>query len=88
MLDLSEEPKAENIALCKEYLEKLAPLNVWLEMEIGGWRHHGLLNDLSPTFGSASQVSRVARKMVSTTRVSIMHPSTPNRRTSGKFMMP
>ena len=35
MLDLSEEPKAENIALCKRYLEKLAPLNIWLEMEIG-----------------------------------------------------
>ncbi|KAF8479896.1 hypothetical protein JB92DRAFT_2800683 [Gautieria morchelliformis] len=35
MLDLSEEPKAENIAICKKYLEKLAPLNVWLEMEIG-----------------------------------------------------
>jgi fructose-bisphosphate aldolase class II len=35
MLDLSEEPKAENIAQCKSYLEKLAPLNIWLEMEIG-----------------------------------------------------
>jgi len=35
MLDLSEEPKEENIALCKKYFEKLAPLNVFLEMEIG-----------------------------------------------------
>jgi len=35
MLDLSEEPKAENIEICKEYLKKMAPLNLWLEMEIG-----------------------------------------------------
>ena len=35
MLDLSEEPKTENIAICKKYLEKLSPLNIWLEMEIG-----------------------------------------------------
>jgi fructose-bisphosphate aldolase, class II len=39
MLDLSEEPKAENIAICKKYLEKLAPLNIWLEMEIGMCLH-------------------------------------------------
>lgn len=37
MLDLSEEPKAENIATCKKYLEKLAPMNIWLEMEIGAF---------------------------------------------------
>ncbi|KIJ26131.1 hypothetical protein M422DRAFT_785317 [Sphaerobolus stellatus SS14] len=35
MLDLSEQPKDENIAICKKYLEKMAPLNLWLEMEIG-----------------------------------------------------
>lgn len=35
MLDLSEEPKEENIAICAEYLKKMAPLNLWLEMEIG-----------------------------------------------------
>lgn len=35
MLDLSEEPKEENIAICKKYFEKMAPLNLWLEMEIG-----------------------------------------------------
>ncbi|PVG00942.1 fructose-bisphosphate aldolase [Serendipita vermifera] len=35
MLDLSEESKEENIAICAKYLEKMAPLNLWLEMEIG-----------------------------------------------------
>jgi len=35
MLDLSEEPKEENIKICAEYLKKMAPLNIWLEMEIG-----------------------------------------------------
>merc|ERR1719219_647969 len=35
MLDLSEEPHDENIGLCKTYLEKMAKLNIILEMEIG-----------------------------------------------------
>ncbi|KAF8844783.1 hypothetical protein BDN67DRAFT_1000125 [Paxillus ammoniavirescens] len=35
MLDLSEEPKEENIKICAEYFEKMAPLGLWLEMEIG-----------------------------------------------------
>jgi len=35
MLDLSEEPKEENIKICVEYFKKLAPLGIWLEMEIG-----------------------------------------------------
>lgn len=35
MLDLSEEPKEENIATCVSYFKKMAPLGLWLEMEIG-----------------------------------------------------
>merc|ERR1712187_757737 len=35
MLDLSEEPHDENIGLCAQYLKKMAPLNLILEMEIG-----------------------------------------------------
>merc|ERR1712151_270771 len=35
MLDLSEEPLEENIAICKDYLEKMAKVNVLLEMELG-----------------------------------------------------
>jgi fructose-bisphosphate aldolase class II len=35
MLDLSEESKEDNIATCVEYFKKMAPLGLWLEMEIG-----------------------------------------------------
>src|ERR1044072_9708788 len=35
MLDLSEEPKEENIAICKKYLERMSKIDLLLEMEIG-----------------------------------------------------
>merc|ERR1719454_2220186 len=35
MLDLSEEPHDVNIGLCAEYLKKMAPMKLILEMEIG-----------------------------------------------------
>merc|ERR1719163_2620452 len=35
MLDLSEEPLEENVGTCVEYLEKMAKMNVLLEMELG-----------------------------------------------------
>lgn len=35
MLDLSEESKEENIAICVKYFKRMAPLGLWLEMEIG-----------------------------------------------------
>jgi len=35
MLDLSEESKEENIATCVKYFKRMAPLGIWLEMEIG-----------------------------------------------------
>jgi fructose-bisphosphate aldolase class II len=35
MLDLSEEPIPENIAICKTYLERMAKIGVILEMELG-----------------------------------------------------
>jgi fructose-bisphosphate aldolase class II len=35
MLDLSEEPLEENIAICKQYMEKFAKLNIRLEFELG-----------------------------------------------------
>jgi len=35
MLDLSEESKEDNIATCVEYFKRMAPLGIWLEMEIG-----------------------------------------------------
>merc|ERR1712003_134482 len=35
MLDLSEEPHEENVSICAEYLKKMAPMKLILEMEIG-----------------------------------------------------
>merc|ERR1712151_687911 len=35
MLDLSEEPLEENIAICKEYMEKFAAMDILLEFELG-----------------------------------------------------
>ncbi|TFK49141.1 fructose 1,6-bisphosphate aldolase [Heliocybe sulcata] len=35
MLDLSEEPKDQNIATCVQYFKRMAPIGLWLEMEIG-----------------------------------------------------
>ncbi|GMI49126.1 hypothetical protein TrCOL_g13551 [Triparma columacea] len=35
MLDLSEEPLEENIAICKEYMEKFAKVDILLEFELG-----------------------------------------------------
>jgi len=35
MLDLSEDPKEENIEICAKYFKRMVPLGIWLEMEIG-----------------------------------------------------
>jgi len=35
MLDLSEEPHEENIGCCAEYMKRMQPMNLILEMEIG-----------------------------------------------------
>jgi len=47
MLDLSEEPKEENIALCAKYFERMSKMGQWLEMEIGitGGEEDGVNNE-------------------------------------------
>lgn len=47
MLDLSEEPDDENIAICVEYFKRMAPMKIWLEMEIGitGGEEDGVSNE-------------------------------------------
>jgi fructose-bisphosphate aldolase class II len=47
MLDLSEEPDEENIAICVQYMKKLAAMKIWLEMEIGitGGEEDGVNNE-------------------------------------------
>jgi len=51
MLDLSEEPDEDNIAICVKYFERLNKMKVWLEMEIGitGGEEDGVNNeDIDP----------------------------------------
>lgn len=47
MLDLSEEPDEENIAICKKYFERMAKMGIWMEMEIGitGGEEDGVNNE-------------------------------------------
>jgi len=47
MVDLSEEPKEENIALTKKYFKRAVPMKQWLEMEIGitGGEEDGILSE-------------------------------------------
>lgn len=47
MLDLSEEPDEENIAICKKYFERMIKMKIWLEMEIGitGGEEDGVNNE-------------------------------------------
>jgi fructose-bisphosphate aldolase class II len=51
MLDLSEEPDEENIAICVKYFKQMEKMNIWLEMEIGitGGEEDGVNNeDIDP----------------------------------------
>ncbi|KAI9506672.1 Fructose-bisphosphate aldolase 1 [Coemansia spiralis] len=47
MIDLSADPKEENIATTKKYFERCAPMKLWLEMEIGitGGEEDGVNNE-------------------------------------------
>ncbi|KAI7882185.1 fructose-bisphosphate aldolase, class II [Lichtheimia hyalospora FSU 10163] len=47
MLDLSEDPKEENIEICLKYLKRMAPMGCMLEMEIGitGGEEDGVNNE-------------------------------------------
>jgi fructose-bisphosphate aldolase class II len=47
MLDLSEEPDEENIAICAAYFKRMVPMKIWLEMEIGitGGEEDGVNNE-------------------------------------------
>ncbi|PLW18481.1 hypothetical protein PCANC_12289 [Puccinia coronata f. sp. avenae] len=47
MIDLSEESKEENIEICCKYFERMAKIDLWLEMEIGitGGEEDGVNNE-------------------------------------------
>lgn len=48
MLDLSEEPDEENIAICAQYFQRMIKMKIWLEMEIGitGGEEDGVNNGM------------------------------------------
>jgi len=68
MLDLSEEPLEENIAICKKYLERMAKINLLLEMELGvtGGEEDGVDNsdvDNSLLYTQPSEVYEVYKTL-------------------------
>jgi len=68
MLDLSEEPDEENIALCKKYLARMAKSDIWLEMEIGitGGEEDGVDNsdvDESKLYTTPEQILMVYNQL-------------------------
>ncbi|TFK24244.1 fructose-bisphosphate aldolase [Coprinopsis marcescibilis] len=74
MLDLSEEPKEENIATCVKYFKRMAPIGLWLEMEIGitGGEEDGVDNtnvDNSALYTQPEDVYDVYKAL---------HPISPN----------
>ena len=78
MLDLSEEPLEENIAICKKYLERMAKVNVALEFELGvtGGEEDGVDNtdvDSSRLYTQPEEVYYAYQelsKVLSTTQIS------------------
>jgi fructose-bisphosphate aldolase class II len=62
MLDLSEEPIEENVAICKKYLERMSPMGMTLEIELGitGGEEDGVDNtgvDSSKLYTQPEEVS-------------------------------
>eukprot|EP00903_Cladosiphon_okamuranus_P020839 g19139.t1 len=72
MLDLSEELDEYNIATCKSYLERMAKMKIWLEMEIGitGGEEDGVDNsgaDQSQLYTQPEQIWAVHEALSSVT---------------------
>ena len=62
MIDLSEETVEENVATCKEYLKRLAPMGMYLEIELGvtGGEEDGVDNTNIETSKLYTQPEEVA----------------------------
>ena len=62
MIDLSEEPIAENIELCKKYLKRMSAIGMTLEIELGitGGEEDGVDNtdiDVSKLYTQPEEVA-------------------------------
>ena len=81
MLDLSEEPMEENMAICREYLARMDKLGMTLEIEIGitGGEEDGVDNsdvDESRLYTQPSDVLYVYDQL---------HPVSPNFTVAAAF---
>ena len=70
MIDLSEEPLEENIAICKEYLKKLSDIDMTLEIELGvtGGEEDGVDNtdiDSSKLYTQPDEVAYAYSELIS-----------------------
>lgn len=71
MIDLSEEPLAENIEICKKYLERMAKMNMTLEIELGitGGEEDGVDNsdvDSSKLYTQPEEVAYAYEELLKT----------------------
>jgi len=69
MIDLSEEPLEENIALCKTYLERMSRMNMTLEIELGvtGGEEDGVDNsdvDVSKLYTQPEEVAYAYEELI------------------------
>lgn len=69
MLDLSEEPIEENMAICKEYLKRMEPLGMTLEIELGitGGEEDGVDNsdvDVSKLYTQPEEVAYAYQELI------------------------
>jgi fructose-bisphosphate aldolase class II len=69
MLDLSEEPLEENVELCKRYLDRMAAIDMTLEMELGitGGEEDGVDNsdaDESDLYSKPEEVAYVYEELM------------------------
>jgi fructose-bisphosphate aldolase class II len=69
MLDLSEEPLEENVAICKRYLERMSAIDMTLEIELGitGGEEDGVDNsdaDESDLYTKPDEVAFVYRELM------------------------
>lgn len=69
MLDLSEEPLEENVAICKTYLERMSKIGMTLEIELGvtGGEEDGVDNtdvDSSKLYSQPSEVAHAYEELM------------------------
>ena len=75
MLDLSEEFDEENIATCVKYFKRMAPMKMWLEMEIGitGGEEDGVDNSNVKADALYTKPEQVSKHLYKDTSPYVLH---------------